>query len=265
MRFQIQLRNLSRKALIPINYQYELSAWIYKVLERGDLDFSTWLHEQGYRIKGKQFKLFTFSALKIPRFERIEDRLQILSPELFLQVSFCLEPSAEHFLKGLFREQHLGLGDKVSQADFEVETIQMVPTPTFGERMRFRALSPICIATQAERKGRNMPQYHHPNDKGYPQLLFNNLINKYLAAQMTRSHQIDVVRLEAADMQFQLRGETKSRLVTLAAHTPRQTRVRGYLYDFELAAPAALLQFAYEAGIGEKNSMGFGCVEEKRS
>lgn len=261
MRFQIQLRRLSQQAFIPINYQYELSAWIYKVLHRGNADFSTWLHQHGYQIKGKQFKLFTFSRLQIPRYERIEDRLHILSSSLSLTISFCFEPSAEHFLKGLFREQQLGLGDQVSQADFEVETIQMIAPPVFTGMMRFRTLSPICISTREERKGRSMPQYHHPANERYGGLLFNNLIDKYLAAQMARPGKIDIVRMEVADMQFRLLSEPQSRLVTLAAHTPRQTRVRGYLYDFELSAPSALLQFAYEAGVGEKNSMGFGCVE----
>jgi CRISPR-associated endoribonuclease Cas6 len=37
--------------------------------------------------------------------------------------------------------------------------------------------------------------------------------------------------------------------------------VRGYLCEFELQAPAELLRLGFQAGFGEKNSLGFGCAE----
>jgi len=33
------------------------------------------------------------------------------------------------------------------------------------------------------------------------------------------------------------------------------------LMEFEVQGSTELLEFAYEAGIGEKNAMGFGCLE----
>lgn len=65
MRFVITLRVNARKfgRLLPLNYQYEMSAVIYKILSSADTEFATWLHENGFQMdNGKQFKLFTFSA-----------------------------------------------------------------------------------------------------------------------------------------------------------------------------------------------------------
>lgn len=63
MRFYIRLDRISRERFLPINYQYELSAAIYKVIDRADSGFSDFLHRQGYLAFGKQFRLFTFSRL----------------------------------------------------------------------------------------------------------------------------------------------------------------------------------------------------------
>lgn len=260
MRFLLTLRRLSDPAIIPINYQYELSAWIYRVLAEGDAAFSDWLHREGYRIEGKQFKLFTFSGLDIPRFRRQEDRLEVISREVGLQVSFCLAPSASHFLSGLFRAQRFGLGDRLSRADFEVLRVELLPAPAMGDVAHFRSLSPVCIATARNEGGRRKAKYHSPEEAGYGPLLFANLLDKYHAARQVLRDDPDTGAFDEKTMGFRLLSAPQSRLVTLAAHTPRQTQVRGFLFDFEMKAPPELLQFAYEAGVGEKNSMGFGCV-----
>jgi len=40
MRFKLTLSLLNRNQnVLPVNYQYELSAWIYKVINQSDRDF----------------------------------------------------------------------------------------------------------------------------------------------------------------------------------------------------------------------------------
>ena len=66
MKFNIFLKAPSGSS-IPINYQYPLSAAIYKVLHQADEAYSLFLHETGYRKADslKTFKLFTFSDLRV--------------------------------------------------------------------------------------------------------------------------------------------------------------------------------------------------------
>lgn len=61
MIFQLILNKNKSNAVIPINYQYPLSAAIYKILQKGDSEYAQFLHEEGY---GKGYKFFTFSDLK---------------------------------------------------------------------------------------------------------------------------------------------------------------------------------------------------------
>ena len=81
MRFKLTLQ-IDKKAFgnrLPLNYQYASSALIYKILAKSGTEFSTWLHENGFKAERKKFKLFTFSRIQIPRYH-IEDafiRIQI--------------------------------------------------------------------------------------------------------------------------------------------------------------------------------------------
>jgi CRISPR-associated endoribonuclease Cas6 len=54
MRFLISLQREGSSSVLPINYQYELSSLIYKIIDRADSAFSEFLHRQGYRAYGKE-------------------------------------------------------------------------------------------------------------------------------------------------------------------------------------------------------------------
>ncbi len=89
MRFKISL-NIDKHTFgnrLPFNYQYELSAVIYKILANADQAFAEWLHDNGFVADKKIFKLFSFSRLQIPQYH---------TDGIFL---FC--PNAAH--RNLFR------------------------------------------------------------------------------------------------------------------------------------------------------------------
>ncbi len=55
MRFKLTIAITDKvQNILPINYQYELSGWIYKVIHQGDAMFSEWLHNNGYMNEKKQ-------------------------------------------------------------------------------------------------------------------------------------------------------------------------------------------------------------------
>jgi hypothetical protein len=71
MRFLISLQREGSSSILPINYQYELSSLIYKIIDRADSAFSEFLHRQGYMAYGKNFRLFTFSRIQFDRYQVI--------------------------------------------------------------------------------------------------------------------------------------------------------------------------------------------------
>lgn len=139
---QIQPEAMGRE--LPINYQYPLQGVIYHTLEKSDLQFSTWLHENGYQMNGKRFKLFTFSNLIVPQYgiDKQRERLIVKSDFVTLYITFLPEKSTQQFIQGLFQQQTFQVSDYISGVQFMVREIQVMPSLDYYPNMVFRTLSP---------------------------------------------------------------------------------------------------------------------------
>lgn len=267
---KLQLNLICRPgSRIPFNYQYELSAWIYRTLASGDPAFTEWLHQQGYTLEGqKRFKFFTFSHLQLrPPFQPEPQRqsIRLDSGRASLVLSFLLDDSLHHFITGLFQKLHFGIGNpQFYPAEFTVDTVEILPKPAFQETMRYKALSPLCLGASEE--GTPHAQYRSPTSPDYAGLLLNNLIHKLqTAGHYTPTWaQQQATTMESPQLSLRLLSEPRKKGITLKSHTAQQTQVVGYLFNFELTAPAQLQEIGYYAGFGEKNAQGFGCVEVDR-
>lgn len=256
MRFRLTLELTDRtRNILPLNYQYELSAWIYRVIHSGSPEFSTWLHNQGFTNDRKQFRLFTFSNLLIPKLQIVQDRLIIQSVHVELIISMFPLDMIQHFITGLFSDQELRLGDQQSQVPMKVIVVEAVQEPEFSTRMSFRAVSPLLISLKLPDE--KYARYLAPDHAEYATLFFRNLEEKLHAFEGLTEN------IPATPCTFKLLSEPKKKGITIKTGTPEQTKLISYKFDFELSAPADLIRFGYYTGFGEKNSMGFGCAEVK--
>jgi CRISPR-associated endoribonuclease Cas6 len=260
MRFKLTL-SLKQGKVLPLNYQYELSAWIYKVMSRVDSDFADWLHNEGYTKGNKHFRLFNFSRLLAPSFNILGDRLLINSDTVSLHISFGIDVSAEKFIMGLFQHQQLTIGDTHSRVTFEVAQIEALPSQLYLKTQRFKTLSPICVSIKRNHNGKSSPLYLSPEDDEFERILTGNLVNKWIASRLNQVVSSISFASEEPPIQFRLLNKPASRLVTIKAGTSEETRVRGFDFQFELTAPIELMELGYNCGFGEKNSEGFGMVE----
>ena len=275
MRFKITFNRISKRNFLPFSYQYFISSLIYKRIAEADAPFADFLHQQGYGEGNRKFKLFCFSPLDVRPFRVHKKRgvLELLGQTISLQVGFFLPQAAENFIKGLFMHQQVGLGDKINQVDFEVSSIEAVAAPLFSYSMQYKALAPICISRPPKGTEQHA-QYLQPHHNEYSRYLINNIIQKWIATRgsvpygepagnglMSMPHE---ALTQESEIQFKcLTSEPKSQMITIKPFTPEQTKVRGFLYDFELTAPQGIHELIYAAGLGEKCSMGFGMVDTK--
>lgn len=258
MRFQLQLDSKNRHPIIPINYQYPLSAAIYKILDKADADYAAFLHEEGYSFEDslKHFKLFTFSDLK-GQCKGNNDRLHINSI-MELVVSFHLPEAAQHFVKGLFLSQNIDIADKKSKASFKVISVEALSDPFTNIKKEvnssvFRTISP-CIA--GIKNDKNDYDFIPPTDARFAFCLKYNWEQKLKALKIP----FDENKLKVA---VHLKNtKPKSRLVTIKAFTKQQTRIKGYLnFELELTGNQEQIQVIYNAGAGLYNALGMGCLE----
>ncbi len=260
MEIKLTLQCLRHPAVIPASYQYELSCWIYRVLREADLIYAHFLHEKGYLDERKSFKMFCFSHLHIRDYEIIGDRIRVLSPEVELTLRFCVYNIVEDFIEGLFRKQRFCLGDRKSRACFEVKTIRAealnLPDST-GEYLstRVRMSTPLVISRKLP--GQRLDEYLAPEDPDFGRLLIGNLLSKYRAFSQKSESEC----YSEAELSFCLLTDERmprSKLITIKSGTPQETRVRGWLIDFEITAPRELIAIGMLAGWGRSNSQGFG-------
>ena len=251
MRFKLNLRVYKDTFgnMLPISYQYELSAWIYKTIAKSDVLYAGWLHDNGFANDNKRFKMFVFSNI-FPQCKAIGDRMCILNDTMFLYLSFLPDKSTEEFVKGIFLDNLFTLGDEKSKVQFQVENIEALSTPPLNNYI-FQSLSPVCVSIKREN---GSIEYVSPEREDYGKMLINNLKEKHLAFY-GKAFEGD------ESYEFELLSPAKSRLITIKAHTPEMTKVKGFQYRFRLKADNALLHIMYETGLGEKNSTGFGMVE----
>lgn len=246
-----------RGEIIPVNYQYPLSAAIYKVIEKGDAAYSVFLHETGY---GKGFKFFTFSDIRCP-FKIKGDRLLLLGHEVQFTISFHLPEASQNFIKGLFQSEQMDIADKKSRASFRVKSVEALPNPlavcTEQEIVPvcLKPLSPVVAGVKNEKGYYDFLSPGHP---GFISSLLYNWREKIKANYDEGTADHAVLSLQVNP----LKNPPKSRLITIKADTPEETKIRGFVhFELEAIAERRFLEVLVNCGVGLYNGQGMGGVK----
>jgi len=260
MRITLELSHRKRIVTLPVNNSHLLSSLIYNIVDKSSSEYAERLHEQGYRLQNKAFKLFTFSPLYLQnrrKWEMHDDGTMSTSERLLhLVISSPKSEFIEHLVVGLLHEPFVSVGKE----RFRVETVRRLDQPALSGDMRFIALSPIVCATK--HTDDVYAQYLFPGDEEFERVLCENLCRKY-EALYTRPFAGDNSNFRfTLDHNYAERKQGKIRkLITIKEGKPDETKVKGVLAPFRLEAPAELMEVGYECGFGERNSQGFGMVK----
>jgi Uncharacterized protein predicted to be involved in DNA repair (RAMP superfamily) len=242
MRFLVSL--YTTDTIIPINYQYPLSAAIYKILSKADKEYTNFLHESGY---GKGFKLFSFSDIKAP-FKIQSDRLIFLSNEIRFEIAFHLPVAAGSFVKGLFQSERIDIADKNSRAVFSIKSIESLPSPLqqYKENevvnVQLKPLSPVVVGLRNQKGNYD---FLSPDDAHYTESLIYNWRNKIATCYDDGTATAALLLMEVSP----IKQPFKSRLITIKANTPEETRIRGWV-NFGLKVQAKISNAVFYPDIG---------------
>lgn len=241
MRLRLLLE--TREAMtLPWDYRTQLTKTTYEILKAGDRGYSTWLHEHGFCWEKRTYRLFVYSDLMLTHWNFSPQGLtdvrwmtwQIGSPD---------QRFVEAFLAGLERK-----GGQLELFGTIVEVVDMVrmEAPERGSGLTFRTVSPIAASTGDPNRSRH-PIYLRPDQPEFAEALQRNLIAKWQAF-----HQRGW-----SGREFDLRvWNPKQKLVRVF-----DTNVRAWHLRLQMWGDEELIRFAYDAGLGIKNSQGFGMIE----
>jgi len=242
MQVKITFSCESGEMVLPIHYNHILQGVVYHHLEKAIAED---LHEKGFPREKRRFKLFTFSRLQ-GRFQIDGEKIRFLGP-IKWSVASVHTDFLESFVLNLVRERSLLIGHNPCVVD----GVEVLFTPK-AQNMIVRAISPItAYSTLYDAGGRKKTYYYSPFEKDFPRLITENLLKKYEAAYGQKPGKSWSVLLRP------LRVSSKDEKVLKF----KGTVIKAWNGLYEIAGQTELLKLALDAGLGSKNSQGFGMVE----
>jgi CRISPR-associated endoribonuclease Cas6 len=228
---------------VPVQYGHLLQGLIYRQMDNPVL--RSFLHEHGFALEKRRFKLFTFSRLmgRSARFDRSGGSI-VLDPPLRLVICSPIPFILQELGTGFLRQGRVRLGDVF----LEVKEMATAAPRVTGRSIRVRMLSPVVVYSTFPGDGRKYTYYYSPFEPRFVELAANNLAKKHLLVHGRRASTggfaIRPVRVGDRDLK-----------VTYY----KDIVIKGWMGEYELSGDPELLQLALDAGLGSKNSQGYGC------
>lgn len=228
----------------PLSYNYGLQSLIYNSI---DDKLAAFLHDKGYLYGKRKFKLFTFSRIQgRARFLKNEKEFAF-APPFKIIVSSPIGTFIESLAENLVRLAEIQL---FRQAAY-LESINVYAQPHFNSDAEVTMLSPVTMySTLSTADGKKKTYYYAPSEAEFSKLLEENLKKKYEV----------LYKAVPTGLKFSIEptGVTKSHEKIMDY---KGTVIKGWMGRYKLAGSPELLNLGYDAGLGAKNSQGFGCFE----
>jgi len=127
--------------------------------------------------------------------------------------------------------------------------LKIIPIPEYKRPVRVVTLSPITVyRTLLTPGGKKKTYYYSPFEREFCELLVQNLVRKVRAFQGQEVQEEGEVR--------PIRVKKRHEHVILY----KGTVIKAWSGVYELDLPEDLFRMAFSAGLGAKNSQGFGCI-----
>ena len=236
MQLLIELQKIDQFSL-PINYNYLLQSMIYDLLKNKE-NLSSQLHERGYQIEDKHFKLFTFSLLR-GQYKIHGKRIEFLD-KVWFEIRTVDKTILLTIVESLLNLDTLRIGQNL----VKILNVKIGEKKLTENSYKIRMVSPLVVrSTDAETK---KTLYYYPFDTEFKSRIMENFERKYQAFY----HKVPTGRFDIEPINFSL----KNKFVTKY----KDYLITGWRGEFEIKGDAEVLDFLYQVGLGEKNSMGFG-------
>lgn len=228
--------------VLPYHYQEYIQAFLYRL---NDPEFGSFLHDVGYVHNDRVFKLFSFSRILEKPLKIIREKHLFVFPEtISFMISTVENPMLEALLKSIcqfHRAYYMGRYQVI------ITSVDLMPVSVSSDLV-VRALSPVCIySTATLPDGRKRTIYYAPQERDFSELLRQNAIKKFQAYYHKEplDDNLKVVSL----------GRTKE----VVSYYKRFV-IKGHLGRFRLTGSEELIKIVMEAGLGGKNSSGYGLI-----
>lgn len=247
MRIKIEITSPG-KIVLPVNYQYPMSAMIYRTIGNFNKEYAEKLHNKGFREGRKVFKLFVYSQIFAKK-RQVKDGLFIADPPAHFFLSSPDVDFINAFMRGVKKGEI-----NIAWNKFNVSRVEKEKNDILRPNTKYKMLSP-CVASLQSEQG--TPEYLMPTNIRIYQVLRNNLLAKYkLLHKESYSGELNL----SFDFEYINRKNRISRLVTLKEGRRDEIKVRGFLCPVRIETLPTMHQVIRDCGLGSMNSQGFGML-----
>ncbi len=249
MRVRVELKT-DKPLALDIAYNHIIQAFVYRNLSEKTSKF---IHDEGYKYNGKTFKMFTFSKI---RYNGKTGKKDFRSKKIIFYDTFffCISSPNNEFIDELiqhfFKNQLIIGGRPVTVKGVDVFNYNELDKYIINDKMIVKTISPVFVhSTNDDDFDYHLP----PTDERFPELVKNNIINKYWA----------FYRKAPEDDRFEIKLINKNQMKGIKDFYKKDSKnpYRCHYAQFEITGSKELLRFAYDVGIGSRNSQGYGCIE----
>lgn len=234
---QIKIKfQLNHPCRLPLHYNHYVQSMIYDLLSDNP-EFSSHLHDTGYRFQDRTYKLFTFSQLRGPYL--IEDK------------SICFKDWIELDIRSIDRKFQQILIEKLSSLKevalgtnrLRIQKIEQSFVSISDSKIHIIMAAPMIVHITNQMK---KTYFFSPWDKEFYERLSKNAKRKFITYY--GNEPTGDLRITPVDISQRHKVVSKY----------KDFFITGWRGEYILEGDAALLHFLYQVGLGEKNAMGFG-------
>ena len=259
MRLKISYESLKGEILLPIHYNYLIHSLIYSSFSN---KLATKLHNQGFILGKRKFKLFTFSRIlekgKLFQGDRLKEKANRIGLKntnkemlLFRRITFFFSSPFEDII-GDFGNKTLQEKEfNIIGQNLFVSNIEVLTQPRLENKLLIRMLSPVTIHSTSDKTGDEKAYYYHPYEKEFTNLIEKNAKKKFL---LVYKREADGLNLKIRPFKFS--DELNKKVIKF-----KGSPITGYTGIYELSGSRELIAVTYDAGLGDRNSEGFGMWE----
>ncbi len=250
MRIKIHLENIKNDYIkIPIEYNEIVQAFIYDNL---NVDTAELIHNSGFLYQKRKFKLFTFSRILSYSQPEKDKKYFLFKNRISIVVCSLIDKMIQELALNLIKKQNVKLG----QQELKIHSIEVEKNNQISGKTKIKTLSPITIYSTVKINNSKKTYFYSPSEKEFSNLIIQNLIRKYKSYPQTNITTENLNQEETGGNYYIKPIKYKENIVKY-----KNTVIKAYHGIFEVFLPEHLYFVALNAGMGNKNSQGFGCIK----
>lgn len=228
---------------LPMSYNYIIQSVLYRFIN--EESYADFMHNKGYSFNKRSYKLFSFSnILEKPSFIDREKKRFVFPKDISLYFSSVNNDFFKYVFNSII---NIDEGVNIGQNKAVISKIELI-RQNISQKETVAAMSPITTySTLLTSENRKKTYYYNPDEEEFSLNIRKNLINKYMALYGNEP--------ENDEFRIVPKKNIRESIIKYKGFI-----IKGYIGSFDIEGSQELMDMAFCAGLGSKNSQGLGLI-----